>query len=258
MNLTEVLKSEYTKLFYTCIIKPGKAPIVESILKKILDNKNRYQSVSGKVGIPWYFISVIRNMESSLNFNCHLHNGDSLTARTFHVPAGSPAQGNPPFTWEESAADALHFQKLYNWVDWSLTGLLFKLEAYNGFGYRAKHLEVLSPYLWSFSNHYANGKFVADRRWSDSTVSNQCGAAVLLRRLAERREITFADEAVAIKDDEPFLKFSNKKNPYGEELQTFLNKFPGVYVKADGIPGQRTSDAFKKVTGYFLTNDPRV
>ncbi len=257
MNLTDALKSEYRRLFDTCVIKTDKFPFVEAAAKKILDNKTRYQAVESALGIPWHFIAVIHNMESSLNFNCHLHNGDPLNARTVHVPAGRPSQGNPPFTWEESAADSLRFQKLDSWTDWSLPGILFKLEAYNGFGYRTKHPEVLSPYLWSFSNHYVSGKFVADGRWSDTAVSNQCGAAVILRRLAERQEIIFPNEPVIIKDEEPVLRFSNKKIPYGEELQIFLNKFPGVYVKVDGVPGERTSDAFKKITGYYLMDDPR-
>ena len=257
MNLTEALKIEYRQLFSTCIINQAKASLVEAGLKKILDNKSRYQSAGSALGIPWYFIAVIHNMESSLNFNCHLHNGDPLTARTIHVPAGRPPQGNPPYAWEESATDSLRFQRLDQRMDWSLPGLLFKLEAYNGFGYRTKHPEVLSPYLWSFSNHYTSGKFVADGRWSDTAVSNQCGAAVLLRRLAERQEIIFSNEPVTVKVEEPLLKFSNKKIAYGEELQNFLNKFPNIYLKVDGVPGKRTSDAFKKVTGYYLKDDLR-
>ncbi len=258
MNLSEQLKAEYRRLFDTCLINQSRVPLVEGILKKIIDNKSRYRSVGSVLGIPWYFIAVIHNMESSLNFNCHLHNGDPLSARTVHVPAGRPVQGDPPFTWEQSATDSLRFQKLDAWTDWSVPGLLFKLEAYNGFGYRTKHPEVLSPYLWSFSNHYASGKFVADGRWSDTAVSNQCGAAILLRRLAERQEITFPVEPVTLKSEEPVLRFSNKKIQYADELQTFLNKMPGVYVKVDGVPGEKTSDAFKKATGYFLIDDPRA
>ena len=41
-----------------------------------------------------------------------------------------------------------------------------------------------SPYLWSFSNHYARGKYVADGHFSATAVSQQCGAALLLKRLA--------------------------------------------------------------------------
>ena len=40
--------------------------------------------------------------------------------------------------------------------------MLFRLEAYNGSGYRDKHPDVKTPYLWSFSNHYTRGKYVAD------------------------------------------------------------------------------------------------
>jgi lysozyme family protein len=50
---------------------------------------------------------------------------------------------------------------LDHWQDWSLAGLLYRLEAYNGFGYRKHHPEVLTPYLWSFSSTTA-GKYVQD------------------------------------------------------------------------------------------------
>jgi hypothetical protein len=29
-------------------------------------------------------------------------------------------------------------------------------------------------------------------------------------------------------------------------------------VKLDGVPGEKTSDAFRKVTGRFLPGDPRA
>ncbi|MCG8576198.1 MAG: N-acetylmuramoyl-L-alanine amidase [Flavobacteriales bacterium] len=45
---------------------------------------------------------------------------------------------------------------------------------------------------------------------------------------------------------------------HGKELQKFLNKFPGIKVKVDGWPGKKSSDAFKKITGYYLKGDPRI
>lgn len=161
-TLTNNLRIEYENLFNTCNIKQSKSSIVESIIKKILTNKNRYETVGKPLGIPWYFVGVIHNMESGLSFNGHLHNGDPLTARTKHVPKNRPVNGNPPFTWEESALDALQLQKLDKWNDWSVPGLLYKLEEYNGWGYRTKHPHVLSPYLWSFSNHYTKGKLISE------------------------------------------------------------------------------------------------
>jgi lysozyme family protein len=48
-------------------------------------------------------------------------------------------------------------------------------------GYRRRG--VPSPYLWSFSNLYTKGKFVADGHFDANAVSAQCGAAVMLKAL---------------------------------------------------------------------------
>src|SRR4030095_1338686 len=154
VELSDSIKSEYQKLFDGCTINSDKVNSVDSIVNNILSNKNKYESVGSLLDIPWYFIAVIHNMESSLNFTKHLHNGDPLTARTVHVPEGRPPNGNPPFTWEESALDALKLKNLNSWKDWTLPGTLYKIEEYNGWGYRLHHSNVLSPYLWSFSNQY--------------------------------------------------------------------------------------------------------
>ncbi|MBM4171533.1 MAG: hypothetical protein FJ214_06680 [Ignavibacteria bacterium] len=256
INLTGALKNEYQDLFDTCSVRLDKLSEVEKLIKKIITHKTRYESVSNQLSIPWFVIAALHNMESSVNFNCHLHNGDPLTSRTTHVPSGRPVSGNPPFTWEESAKDSISFQRLDRWNDWTISGSLFKIEEYNGWGYRSKHPEVLSPYLWSGSNHYTKGKYVADGRWSDTAVSNQIGAAVILRRMIEKNLITFPSLPI-INQEIPVVYYSTKKIEYGKDLQEFLNKFPGIYVLTDGIPGQKTSDAFKKVTGNYLIGDPR-
>ncbi|MFO7446213.1 MAG: hypothetical protein R6W90_07585 [Ignavibacteriaceae bacterium] len=186
MLLNDRLKTEYQNLFDTMVINSNRVPIVKSIVKKIKANEIRYAAVAEQLNIPWYFAAVIHNMECSLNFSRHLHNGDPLTGRTIHVPAGRPLTGNPPFTWEQSGVDALRLKKLHLWKEWSIPGMLFKLEEYNGFGYRRKHPDVLTPYLWSFSNHYTKGKYIADGKWSDKAVSNQCGAAVILKELSAK------------------------------------------------------------------------
>ncbi|GLI56540.1 hypothetical protein PM10SUCC1_20540 [Propionigenium maris DSM 9537] len=167
------LKEEYERLFDTCQVRSGKLPAVERVIVNILKNQERYEKVGHRLRIPWYFIAVIHSMEGGLNFNTHLHNGDSLTRRTQHIPRGRPKSGTPPFTWEESSIDALEYEKLNRWKDWSIGGILYKLEKYNGWGYRSRHPHVLSPYLWSFSSHDTKGKYVADGRWSESAVSQQ-------------------------------------------------------------------------------------
>ncbi len=183
LKLNDSLKNEYHTLYASCVINPSKAPIVGGITNRLLANKTRYEAVAEQLNIPWQFIGVIHNMESSMNFKRHLHNGDPLSGRTIRVPAGRPLAGTPPFTWDESASDALTLRKINQWNDWTIEGMLYQIERYNGWGYRLHHPSVLSPYLWSFSNHYIKGKYIADGTWSDTAISNQCGAAVLLKYL---------------------------------------------------------------------------
>ncbi len=151
------------------------------------------------------------------------------------VPAGRPKTGQPPFTWEASASDALRYQGFDKWKDWSIPGTLFKLEGYNGFGYRDHHADVPSPYLWSFSTHYSSGKYVADGKWSQTAVSAQCGVAVLLRRMAEKNLIVFGNVPKA---KGPILRYAPKvTTEEGKQLQRFLNGFPGTVLREDGQLG---------------------
>lgn len=255
--LTQNLKQEYASLFSACTINPAKQKEVEAIIRKILSNKGRYVTVSNALGVPWFFIAVIHYMESSLDFSKHLHNGDPLSDRTRHVPAGRPKRGRPPFTWEQSAEDALKHQRVHAWSDWSIPGLLYKIESYSGWGYRLYHAHVKSPYLWGYSNHHTKGRYASDGTWSESAATRQCGAAVLLRRLVEKGMISLP-EAIVTTPVTPTVVYSKSgKVAYAEELQKFLNQFPGIYLKVDGRPGNRTSQAFEKVFGHNLQGDPR-
>ena len=255
-QLTNDLKGDYQGKFNTCVIRPNRMADVDALVAQIAANKKRYVAAGNPVGTPWYVVGVIHALESSLNFGRHLHNGDPLTARTVQVPAGRPKTGQPPFTWEASASDALRFQGFDKWKDWSIPGTLFKLEGYNGFGYRDNHPDVPSPYLWSFSTHYSRGKYVADGKFSPTTVSAQCGVAVLLRRLAEKNLIAFG---AVPKAKGPVLRFAPKViSEEGKQLQHFLNGFPGIVLREDGQLGEGTSDAFKQLTGRFLAGDPRA
>lgn len=256
VSLTNKLKEEYKELYMTCEIKTEKFKEVDRNVDDIVKNKKRYESVGNTLGIPWFFIAVIHSMESGRRFTRHLHNGDKLTTRTKNVPAGRPKTGEPPFTWEESAEDALKLRKLDKIGNWDLPRLLYELEGYNGWGYRLYHSHVLSPYLWSYSNHYISGKYIADGTWSDTAVSKQVGAVVLIRRLQERNEIEPLQESIVEKKG-PFFVFSKKKLPRVDELQQFLNTFEGIALRVDGQPWNKTSEAARKVFGYYLKGDPR-
>lgn len=183
----EHLADEYVSYFLRAEIRDARASTVEDLAEQALGFKPTYDLVGDELGIPWWFIAGIHLLESTFNFTTHLHNGDPLQQRTVREPPNRPAAGSPPFTWEESARDALERQELANLKDWSLPRALWRWERYNGFGYRSRG--VPTPYLWSFSTIYESGKFVRDGEFSEGAVSQQCGAAVLLKALHEKEKV---------------------------------------------------------------------
>lgn len=182
-SLTKALAEEYTALFTHATIRPNRLAEIRRIHARILENRKRYERVEAKSGVPWFVVAIIHNLEASLRFDRHLHNGDPLTRRTVRVPAGHPKSGEPPFDWWQSAVDALGLKKLGADTDWSVPGIAFVLERYNGFGYRTNYPQVKSPYLWSFTTAYTSGKYVADHRFSFDAVSQQCGGMALLKHM---------------------------------------------------------------------------
>ena len=183
MELNGKLTKEYVDLWKSCVVRPQRRDEVDALVKRIAANKDRYKKAGDPLGVPWHVVGVIHMLEAGGDFSKHLHNGDPLTARTVHVPKGRPKAGRPPFKWEVSARDALVFDGLSRRKNWSLPGTLFALEQFNGFGYRKPSINIHSPYLWSFSNQYTKGKFDSDGHFSPTAVSQQCGAAVLLKRM---------------------------------------------------------------------------
>jgi lysozyme family protein len=179
------LQAEYATLWTEMVIDERKIGEIDRIVNAIRTHQTRYAAVEQTTGVPWHVIATIHYLEADLDFNTHLHNGDPLTARTVHVPAGRPLTGSPPFSWEESAVDALNYDGLSSNHDWSLEHTAYVLEAFNGWGYRLNHPEVKSPYLWSFSSLYSRGKYVGDHHWSSAAVSDQCGAMVAISRMQQ-------------------------------------------------------------------------
>lgn len=177
------LIDEYARLWDGMTVRDTWKSGAVKTSKKILSNKEKYLEVQQATNVPWYWVGCVHSLESALNFSTHLHNGDPLTRRTRLVPAGRPLKGDPPFTFMESAIDALTMKGLHEIKTWSIERICFEWERYNGWGYRRFHPSTLSPYLWSGSYHYKSGKYVADGRWSSSAVSQQIGTCVLLKTL---------------------------------------------------------------------------
>jgi lysozyme family protein len=179
------VRAQYQQMFKMMAVRPDYKPHVKWYADRLTANRARYAPVSAQTGVPWYVIGALHALEASFNFLAHLHNGDApLDQTTRHVPTGRPNPWVSPYTWDRSAEDALQVEHFAGLTDWSIPQTLYRLEAYNGFGYRSEG--VNSPYLWSFSDQYDHGKFVKDREWSPSAKSQQCGAAVMIHELVRR------------------------------------------------------------------------
>jgi len=141
--------------------------------------KAQYLAVEARPGVPWFVIAALHSRESDANFATYLGNGEPLDRKTALVP-----KGRGPFaSWEAGAVDALALDGLDQVKEWSPERACFEIEKFNGFGYRKRG--VCSPYLWSFSNHYARGKYVADGHFSSTRVDEQCGAVPILKAIME-------------------------------------------------------------------------
>jgi lysozyme family protein len=152
------------------------------------DAEARYQAVSAKTSVPWAFIAVAHERESSQDWTGSLAQGDPWNRVSVHVPAGR----GPFKSWEEAAIDALVNCAPYpaNNRDWSIGGTLTMLEQYNGLGYAARNRP--SPYIWSGTNQYVSGKYVRDGVYDPNAVDSQLGCAgLLLAMMALDPTITF-------------------------------------------------------------------
>lgn len=181
------LKPNYEALFASAKVRAEWRDTVQWYLAMVRKGRAKYEEVQAKTGTPWWFVGIVHGMEAGFRFGGHLHNGDPLTARTVQIPKNRPAVWNPPSDWLSSAVDAIEGEGYAGKTDWTLARALFRFERYNGFGYYAKGIN--SPYLWSFSNHYSQGKFIGDKKYSATAVSKQCGAAVMLRALADAGDV---------------------------------------------------------------------
>lgn len=197
----------YATLWDGANIKPARKTEVERIADRIIANRGIYESIEAETKVPWYWQGPVHYRESSLNFQRHLHCGDPLTARTVHVPKGRPKTGTPPFTFKESAVDALTMDghKLNLVPRWSVERCLYEHERYNGFGYMRKGIN--SAYVFGATTKQMAGKYVADGKWNASVMDTQLGTAAIMKAIAAK----CPDVAERLKDREA--------NPPGEVLK---------------------------------------
>lgn len=210
----EELRDKYTRMYAAAKVLPGKwANAADRAAQCIIDAKRQLEVIEAKTGVPWQILGMLQMMEAGifkdpqdgkwkLNFSRHLHNGDPLTGRTVKVPKGRPPVGSPPFTWEESALDAVKYDGLdkVDWTEAPTEQLLYDGEEYNGWGYFWYHKNCNTPYLWSGTDQYAKGKYDVDGHFDPELVSQQIGIVPVVKALDARGVWLKPAERVAQED----------------------------------------------------------
>lgn len=155
-------------------------------------NLERYETITRMRpnGVPANIIFGLHQRESSGNFRCHPHEGSPLTGRTRYVPKGRlPLPAQPPFTFEQSAADAYYVVDRLDLVNWTnLQQALQGIESFNGLGYQKFHSDVPSPYLWNgllINGRATRGKYTGDGKFDRYATDKQLGVAAILMRLRQ-------------------------------------------------------------------------
>lgn len=175
--------------------------------KKAIAKKASYQIVAKAIGCPWWFIAVIHYREASLDWNANLANGDPYDEETVHYPTGR----GPFDSWADAAIDALKYEGYADRVDWGFAQTCYRLEAYNGLGYRSggiKDFELhiqgsrvgtyngvyhgsmqdttprnASPYMYCGTQFYVKGVSIEDHSFYPDAHDDQPGCFPLMKAL---------------------------------------------------------------------------
>jgi lysozyme family protein len=191
--MTDLIRLKEANIKRWATAKLTRGPEFLPVAKRLVAAKQRYLTVQARTGVPWPFIAVTHQRESSQNWARSLAQGDPINQVSTHVP-----KGRGPFqTWEDAAYDALVNCAPYaaRNKDWSIGGLLTLLESYNGLGYVNHGLP--SPYLWAGTDQYRAGKYVADGVFDPNAVDKQLGCAgLIMAMMSIDPTITFTGAAI--------------------------------------------------------------
>jgi lysozyme family protein len=198
-------------------LRPERKAEITKVADRLVAAKKRYVAIESLLKakgffVPWWVIAVIHEREAGKRWDCQLAQGDLWKLST-HDPGGrGPFFGATAF--ERGCLDALidcapHAAK---WKDWSTGGTLTLLEEYNGLGYAARG--VPSAYVWSGSNQYTSGKYVADHVYRASAVDVQEGCAPIIKIMMG------LDSSIAFTDS-----VASKPPTLLQRLWSFLKRF---------------------------------
>jgi len=176
-----------SQLWRDAKINPKHRIALDNLVVRYKRDQRVYQHIQSlrANGVPAPVLFGLHYREASNSFRSSLAQGDPLTHRSRNVPRGRIPGVNPPYTWEQCAVDAVYNVDRLDLKRWDdLNQALLAIELYNGAGYRRKGL--VSPYVWSGTDRYQRGKYVADGRFDPYFVDKQLGVAAILLHFRAR------------------------------------------------------------------------
>jgi lysozyme family protein len=214
MSLVSTLIARNAERWQKMKLDPARIARFDVIARNLTapNPKRVYQEIEKATKVPWWVVAVIHQRESNQNFDTQLGQGDPLGQVSRHDPAGRGPFFNhasdPPLhdAFYRAALDALidcapHASR---WPDWSTGGTLTLLEEYNGLGYAMRG--VPSAYVWSGTDQYVSGKYVADHVYRAGVKDVQEGCApIIWRMLLLDKSIKFGPVTVRPTDEAPPL-----------------------------------------------------
>lgn len=191
------LKSEYESWVANVRPLPGRVHEIDQVALRLTrqDNLAHYASVFAKIGVPQVVQATICEREDGNDFTKSPAQGDPWNRVSTHVPRGI----GPFKSWEESA--------IYSWTvcdrlnvlsvpEWTLPYFCFKMEGYNGTGYRAHGLRT--PYVVGGTNLQQPGKYTSDGSFDPNHMDAQLGALPVAMRMIELVPSLALGHAIAI------------------------------------------------------------
>ncbi len=214
MSLVSTLIARNAQRWAAMKLDPARIARFDAIAHNLTapNPKRVYQEVEKATKVPWWVIAVIHHRESGQSFSAQLAQGDPLNRVSHNVPAGRGPfldhPNDPPLHdgFYRSCLDALidcapHLAK---WPDWSIGGFLTATEEMNGLGYAMRG--VPSAYVWSGTDQYVSGKYVADHDYRANVKDVQEGcAAIIWRMLLLDKSIKFGPITVTPASEQPPL-----------------------------------------------------
>ncbi|MES2167947.1 MAG: peptidoglycan-binding protein [Pseudomonadota bacterium] len=226
--------------------KLTRGPEFKPFATKAVANRATYIEIEQRTGVPWVFIAVSHYRESTQDFTRSLAQGDPWNKESVHVPAGR----GPFKSFADAAIDALVNCAPFaaRLKDWTIGGMLTNLERFNGTGYA--RMGRPSAYIWSGTDQYVRGKYIADGVFDPNTIDKQLGCAGLILAMMQLdKTISFPKESeVEVVYDADWLQRSlnrlgwkpplDEDGVIGTETRTATRAFQREHgLKDDGKAG---------------------